>query len=598
MNNKQYYSCERNHYFFGKLMTVRDFESEQVYFNSKRRLGNRMLNGAGIVSGLDVLLVDSRTFSLESGIAIDYAGREIVVPEPSVKRLSVIKGFEENKENGDMYLCIEYKESFKESTFSVAGSGKDNGVSEEYNRISEGYNLFLTSKEPDPKHLNLVHLVNKTIPVYNKNGIKLSLEITKYVNPLSSLKVSVIFEKNNVSAPVKYGFDIGGKFFKAANGEPKLHVDYQEAEVSAYKNEKRDYYINCDAVSDALCDIEIDAGSFVIDIGQDRDRISQNIKDSVTVTTRSIRDLIVEEYYSKHFDEIIEEKEDQYIYLAKFHIISNQSTYFIEEIRKNPFNQYLLSNDLLQALSMVSCQPSSSSHTVIEHRSSAPVQQVVQAPVVSNSIPAENIVTGVEKINLGFYPKVGNSYYTYEFVHGLGYGKVGIITAIENKANYLTNNDNVLVFGDGDVFTSEEFTISAPNVEVGAIANPDKGTMKIGVKLLEKTSAQSIDIRWWAFKPSQVEKEEEILIDDNVKVIITPNTTKIKPMDQIRFTAKLEGTSNQEVRWSVTESGAGTIDSNGLYTAPSKEGVYEIKAQSVKFEDKYDSAYVVVSSEE
>ena len=36
MNNKQYYSCERNHYFFGKLMTVRDFETEQVYFNSKR----------------------------------------------------------------------------------------------------------------------------------------------------------------------------------------------------------------------------------------------------------------------------------------------------------------------------------------------------------------------------------------------------------------------------------------------------------------------------------------------------------------------------------------------------------------------------------
>ena len=99
-------------------------------------------------------------------------------------------------------------------------------------------------------------------------------------------------------------------------------------------------------------------------------------------------------------------------------------------------------------------------------------------------------------------------------------------------------------------------------------------------------------------KKKQAEKEEELLFDENIKVVITPNTTKVKPMDQIRFTENVEGTSNKEVRWSVTEPGAGTIDGNGLYTAPSKEGVYEIKAQSVKFEDKSDSAYVVVSAEE
>lgn len=597
MNNKQYYSCERNHYFFGKLMTVRDFETEQVYFNSKRRLGNRMLNGAGIVSGLDVILVDNRTFSLESGMAVDYLGREIIVPEPNVKRLNVLKGFEENKDKSDLYLCLAYKENFKESTFSVAGSGKDNGVSEEYNRISEGYELFLTSKEPDEKNLSFEHLISKKVPVYNKNGIKISLEISKNVNPSKLLKVSVLFEKNNVSSPVKYGFNIGGKFFKAQNGLRTLHIDYQETEVSTYKNEKKDYYLVCDAVSDATCDIEVDANSFVINIGQDKDTIQENVKETVSVTTKSLRDVIIEEYYAKHFDDIMEEKEDQYIYLAKFHIISNQSTYFIEEVIKNPFNQYLLSNNLLQVLNEISYQnetaPKLQSHT----------QDVVPTDMVQPTVPAArptetNVVTGVERINLGSYPKVGKSYYTYEFVHGLGYGKVGVVTAIENKANYLTNNDNVLVFGDSDIFSNEEFSISIPNVEVGAIANPDKGTMKLGVKLLEKTSAQFIDIRWWAFKPEQAEKEEELLVDENIKVVITPNTTKVKPMDQIRFTANVEGTSNKEVHWSVTEPGAGTIDGNGLYTAPSKEGVYEIKAQSVKFEDKSDSAYIVVSAEE
>ena len=31
MNNLQYSSGERNHYFYGKLMTVRDFQDEQTY---------------------------------------------------------------------------------------------------------------------------------------------------------------------------------------------------------------------------------------------------------------------------------------------------------------------------------------------------------------------------------------------------------------------------------------------------------------------------------------------------------------------------------------------------------------------------------------
>ena len=148
MNNLQYSSGERNHYFSGKLMTVRDFESEQTYLNDKRRLGNRMLHGAGIVSGLGVLLADSQSFSLEAGMALDYLGREIVVREPSVKRLSVIKGFENIQGSQDVYLGIAYREELQEGTFAV--SGQEGGVREEFNRVREGYELFLTTRRPNP----------------------------------------------------------------------------------------------------------------------------------------------------------------------------------------------------------------------------------------------------------------------------------------------------------------------------------------------------------------------------------------------------------------------------------------------------------------
>ena len=598
MSNNQFYSCERNHYFFGKLMTVRDFENEQVYLNSKRRLGNRMLNGVGIVSGLDIIMVDSRTISLESGIAIDYEGREIVVSEPSVRRLNVIKGFEENKENGDMYLCLEYKESLKESTFSVVGSGKDSDVSQEYNRISEGYDLFLTSKKPDISSLNLDSLVFTSVPVYDKNGIKIEVQVAKYANPNSLVKLSVLFEKNNVSAPIKYEFNVGGELFKAINGKSLTNISYQETEVSTYKRVKKDYYIECDAVADAVTELCINKDSFSITIGQNNDTIEDDIKQSVIITSRQLRDVIIEDYYARHFDEMMEVKDDQNIYLAKFHIVSNQSTYMIEDFEKHPFKQYLLSNNLLSTL-QTALNNVYLPHEVHAIPEKIEKEEALRVPAEIVNVNPENIVTGVERINLGLNPKVGRPYYSYEFIHGLGYGKVGVVVAIENKANYMNNDDNILVFGNADIFNSEEFSMSAPIAQVGAVVNPDKGTMRLGAKLLEKTSEQSIDVRWWAFKSSKNdEPEKEIVIDDNVKVVITPNTTRIEPLGQVRFSAHIEGSSSQEVRWMVTESGAGKIDENGLYTAPSKEGVYEIKAQSVKFESKTDSAYVVVSAGE
>ena len=125
MNNLQYSSGERNHYFYGKLMTVRDFQDEQTYMNNKRRLGNRLLHGAGIVAGLGVLLVDNQTFSLEAGMALDYLGREILVQDPCVKRISAIQGFDQIQQSGDVYLGIRYQEEECEGTFSVAGSGEN-----------------------------------------------------------------------------------------------------------------------------------------------------------------------------------------------------------------------------------------------------------------------------------------------------------------------------------------------------------------------------------------------------------------------------------------------------------------------------------------
>src|SRR5690348_16916586 len=122
MQKSRYYPFERNRYFYGKLLTVRDFESEQTYFNDKRRLLNRLLHGIGVVAGLQVIKVDDKSVSVQAGVALDHLGREIVVPDPVTWKLSMVPGFVNNGEFAkNVYLCVAYDEKGREPVHSVAG---------------------------------------------------------------------------------------------------------------------------------------------------------------------------------------------------------------------------------------------------------------------------------------------------------------------------------------------------------------------------------------------------------------------------------------------------------------------------------------------
>lgn len=72
----------RNRYFFGKLLDVYHFELETNYFIRQRRRLNRLVSGFGVVCGLNVEVgQEANQIMIESGVAIDPWGREIVVAQ-------------------------------------------------------------------------------------------------------------------------------------------------------------------------------------------------------------------------------------------------------------------------------------------------------------------------------------------------------------------------------------------------------------------------------------------------------------------------------------------------------------------------------------
>lgn len=82
-----------------------------------------------------------------------------------------------------------------------------------------------------------------------------------------------------------------------------------------------------------------------------------------------------------------------------------------------------------------------------------------------------------------------------------------------------------------------------------------------------------------------------------IAVSVLPETATVLPGGTINFTATVTGTANIGVTWSVVQVNGGTINSTtGVYTAPSANGTYTIKATSVVDTSKNDTATITVAA--
>ncbi len=66
-----------------------------------------------------------------------------------------------------------------------------------------------------------------------------------------------------------------------------------------------------------------------------------------------------------------------------------------------------------------------------------------------------------------------------------------------------------------------------------------------------------------------------------VVVTTAPADSEVEPGASLRFTAQVTGTSEGGVTWAVVEAGGGSVDPAGVYTAPTTEGTFHVRAVSL-----------------
>lgn len=156
---------ERNKYFYGKLMTVRDFELEQEYFNGKRYLLNRLTHGRGLLCGFSniELLQNSDEVTVwfrDGGVALDSLGREIVVPVDMKKKVLTTDGVNIKKAafKDSPNLYMRYSPAVSDLVRAASSPLSCEEVTYP-NRILEDFEVFASSVSPEEAKADEVYFV-------------------------------------------------------------------------------------------------------------------------------------------------------------------------------------------------------------------------------------------------------------------------------------------------------------------------------------------------------------------------------------------------------------------------------------------------------
>ena len=591
MNNANFFPLERNRYFYGKLLTVRDFEVEQRYHCTKRALLNRLIHGAGVVCGLGVTASDESTLMIESGMALDYQGREIVLPETLFRKLQMLEGQETLSDSKDAYLCLTYAE---EDVEPVNATGAEVGAQRQFDLTREGYRLFLTPEPPAYQSLLEAGGRENVTVLYQSEDLILVLSLPTVLCAGEEFQAQVLVVKHEKTPPVQFSLEGENSFVESDNG--RVRLAYRES-----REEKRcvytvDFPLRAKALSDVDSQLFPNGCELNVELG------SHHYKNYLTVeaAVRLCRDWEDARLRRRQTDDLSRHLRgrDLPLYLAKLELIHSAGGVFVGTVTNLPFQQQVSGEGENKNGGAGELTVTTSVRS-LEYWQKPDVKAIYQPSTgglhLNFGIPSPEqydyaVAHGMVEMALPGGIRVNSRIYSEEIAHGLGNGAVDVRLSVEFADR--ASGETALLCGNSEVFKSKAVKISPPWVEAAAVVYPERGTMRIGLWLHDTVDGNLVRVHYFAQKPER--DTSRILSQRRVSLSVTPEFSRLSRRGKLQFQAEVVGSEDKSVQWSVKEENGGAIDRNGLYQAPELPGTYEIVAVAGADEAVRASAFIIV----
>ena len=589
MMNRKYYSFERNNYYYGKLLTSKDFQSEQDYMNNKRRLINRILHGVGIVYGLDVVAADDSSIILQSGMALDAAGREVVVPRTQVLKLSTIEGYSALKTD-TVCLGIAYEEKGSEPVYAVMDT---EGDGRKYNGTKESYRLYLMDKADCVRDAKMSDRYLASEVLYEDQDIQVVQYLPTFISPQTVLKgrteirkishtPSVISFSCKVTAD---GMQPEQMMIRAEN----VSLEYGKTAVLEQSFQPEDYIFNGEDLLFDFQEIQV--------VGTGSEEAAENRSMKVTPVRDSVLEHVRKTSYQGTLDVDLDRTYDEKLFIAEIHLIRSDNHSMIDEVGRPPFDQYVNSAEQLMILEQL-------------HEYLLPVSEQNRGGAVSEIRVQETgnyrsekerrmNSSGVFEMSLGSGGEMGKVYFSDEIMHGLGNGPVCVEIGVEyiSRDNVSRSDRESIILGDGSIFASDSTVTDEKIFELDQAIKilPERGTFIVGVRPRTKMGKIGLRIRWYAYKPEDLEQRVYSQKDQKGCIMVQPDTIVLSPKGSVHINPVFINMPEETLTYTLLDPEGGKIDNNGVYTAPAQEGVYEIKVEALAHPEVFTHAFMIVS---
>ena len=588
MNSNPLFPFERNRYYAGKMLTSADFAAEQGYVNDKRRFLNNLMFGSGIVCGCNVYSLDDLSVFVESGLAIDRQGREIVIDTSVVKKLSAISGFE-NVNSSRVTLCLKYKEDQVHPVYSI---NKQNSASEyEYNRIQEGYELFLLDTEETRSFFEMESEFLARGVVYQDSDYEIQLIMPATVCRNRYVKLQLKATKLSASdAPFSFDANIQTPSFLTTEGSHDLYVGLSDMRLLEGESIVQEYWV-------FVQETKATETSLILKKGSMRVRGEEELMDSDFSLKVLISDVNPRALVNREIGKISLELQNMgniqdYICLADISLLRTEGAYIIEHIEEKSVKKYIESPAQNTIRSEYLDYFRGTERLGVALKADAQVDTEITRKISHDT--KMQIATGTIEIPIGGRVKAGEIFYSGEVMHGLGAGtvyvEIGQEYLDEDKAKGL--NTKSTVYGNGNLFPQTGRNI--PKIEKAVKVLNDKGSFIAAISFAEDTDCLMLSYRWVAVKFANNDKFEIKENTDKQWIEAETPTVVLGTRESYFFGVKFHEMEKCSIGYEVSERDGGEISIDGVYTAPNKEGVFEVKIYCIERPYICTYAYAIV----
>ena len=590
MNNSQIYPFERNRYYPKKRLSSADYQAEQDYFNNKRRFLNGLMYGHGVVCGLGVFSLDDLSLLVESGVALDGMGREIVVEASDVKKLSSLSGFDSLKTN-EATLCLRYKEEPVHKVYAIDQSDPEKEF--QYNRVKEGYELFLMDKSDisESFEMDSEFLTKGTLMSSDHFLVEYTMPATVSRNQLVKARV-VVRKLDSVDVRLSYRGVLQVPAFACPDGSSEIAIDITDVSLEEGESLNYEYWMKVLNTPAIESNIILKTGTAA---GYENDRavpVPANFALKVLLSDMLPRELVNREIGRLNLEMRNIGGQGDFIPLADLKLVRTDSAYIIEEVEDVAAKSYVTAP--AQEMRRAEYMDFFIKQAELNAGSTAPVTVREKGSAAEHSTAFPEIATGVLEIPLGENARKGTVHYSGEIVHGLGRGNVYVDVGYEyiRDDESLGANAKSTIYGNPDIFAPEQRTVVDAETAVRVLN--DKGSFVVGARLLKNVDYLVLTYRWVAIRfPAGNDLE---LSEDYTGRSISPETPTVRmsTKENHYFGVRYNNMEKCSVTYELTEAGSGSITADGIYTAPAKPGVYEIRIYCTDMPVICTYAYAIV----